>query len=164
MAEQHSPTADLTHLSFQAETLSRGLNKLQRDCGHKSTSADISHVADELFLLSAELSILDEAVKANKDQYTDTFGEDLAEIAGHLDGIFEDIADCCKQMQKADGPKVNAVGWLRKKRYVGKLQKHLEANKTTLVVMRTVLHHGKEYGMQKWVSGVITRRVHADSP
>jgi hypothetical protein len=52
-------------------------------------------------------------------------------------------------MQKADGPNGSAVGWLHKKRYVGKLQKHLKANKTTLIVMRTVLHHGKEYGMQK---------------
>jgi chromosome segregation ATPase len=148
-----SPSAeektDLTELASQADALSADLNKQRQHCGHESTSTEISNAAEELKLLACELRSLDTAVNANKDLYTEAFDQDLAEIQGHLGGIFEDIADCCKEMQKANGPNTSAVGWLAKKRYVKKLQKHLEANKTTLIVMRTVLHHGKEYGMHK---------------
>ncbi|KIW91825.1 uncharacterized protein Z519_07795 [Cladophialophora bantiana CBS 173.52] len=139
-------TAGLRSLAIQAEALSSSLNKLRLHCGHESTSLDIANATEELKLLMGELNSLDSAVKVNKELYTEAFGEDLGEIRAHLGGIFEDIADCCKEMQKADGPNTSAVGWLTKKRYVRKLQKHLEVNKTTLIVMRTVLHHGKEYG------------------
>ncbi|KAJ9606987.1 hypothetical protein H2200_008998 [Cladophialophora chaetospira] len=155
---------DLTGLAVQATALSANLNKLRQQCGHESTSADISNVAGELHSLSKELIDLYAAVGANKLLYTDAFNQDLAEIKAHLEGIFEDISDCCKEMQKANDLHASAVGWLTKKRYVKKLQKHLEANKTTLVVMRTVLHHGKEYGMQKQVLPSDTcRRCRADS-
>ena len=140
---------DLTSLAVQANTLSTNLDELRQQCGHDSTSTDISDAAEELQSLSKELADLDAAVEANKELYTDAFNQDLAEIKFHLEGIFEDISDCCREMQKADGLHASAVGWLTKKRYVKKLQKHLEANKTTLIVMRTVLHHGKEYGMPK---------------
>ncbi|OQU95441.1 hypothetical protein CLAIMM_01646 [Cladophialophora immunda] len=139
-------TTDLRNLAVRAQTLSSTLDNLRQHCGHESTSSDIATATEELKLLAAELHSLDSAVSANKELYTDAFGEDLGEIRAHLGGIFEDIADCCKEMQKADGPNTSAVGWLTKKRYVRKLQKHLEVNKTTLIVMRTVLHHGKEYG------------------
>ena len=140
---------DLESLAIQADALYINLNKLQQLCGHESVSTDISDAAVELKLLAAELSSLDAAVKPYAELYTDAFGQDLAEICAHLAGIFEDIDDCCREMQKANGLNTSAVGWLAKKRYVKKLQKHLEANKTTLIVMRTVLHHGKEYGMYK---------------
>jgi hypothetical protein len=140
---------DLMSLAYQAETLSRGLNKLRQECGHETTSTDISHVAEELMLLSAELNGLDKAVASNKEQYTTAFNEDLAEIYRHLGGIFDDISDCCREMQKVDGPRKSSMGWLHKKRYLKKLQDHLLANKTTLVIMRTVLHHGKDYGTYK---------------
>ncbi|EXJ58077.1 hypothetical protein A1O7_05501 [Cladophialophora yegresii CBS 114405] len=140
-------TTGLVKLAVQADSLSDDLNEQRQHCGHDSTSTEISNAADELKLLANELQSLDAAVKANKDLYTEAFGEDLAEVQNHLGGIFEDIADCCQEMQKANGLNTSAVGWLAKKRYVKKLQKHLEANKTTLIVMRTVLHHGKEYGM-----------------
>ncbi|KIW81081.1 hypothetical protein Z517_04104 [Fonsecaea pedrosoi CBS 271.37] len=139
-------TTDLRSLALRAQTLSSTLDTLRKHCGHESTSSDIATVIEELKLLASELHSLDSAVQANKELYTEAFGEDLGEIRAHLRGIFEDIADCCKEMQKADGPNTSAVGWLTKKRYVRKLQKHLEVNKTTLIVMRTVLHHGKEYG------------------
>ncbi len=142
-------TADLASLAVQADLLSINLDKLRHQCGHDSTSADISTASLELKLLSNEFIGLDTAVEANKELYTDAFSQDLAEIKVHLECIFEDIADCCNEMQKADGLHTSAVGWLTKKRYVKKLQKHLEANKTTLIVMRTVLHHGKAYGMHK---------------
>ncbi|OCT51037.1 hypothetical protein CLCR_08508 [Cladophialophora carrionii] len=138
---------NLIELAVQAGILSESLDKQREHCGHESTSTEISHAAEELKLLAAELRGLDAAVQVNKDLYTEAFGQDLAEIHNHLRGIFEDIADCCKEMQKANGLNTSVVGWLAKKRYVKKLQKHLEANKTTLIVMRTVLHHGKEYGM-----------------
>ncbi|OAP59976.1 hypothetical protein AYL99_04978 [Fonsecaea erecta] len=139
-------TTDLRSLALRAQELSVTLDQLRQQCGHESTSSDIANVIGELKLLAAELHSLDSAVTANKELYTKAFREDLGEIRAHLGGIFEDIADCCTEMQKVDGPKTSAVGWLTKKRYVRKLQRHLEANKTTLVVMRTVLHHGKEYG------------------
>ncbi|KAH0831590.1 hypothetical protein FOPE_02832 [Fonsecaea pedrosoi] len=139
-------TTDLRSLALRAQTLLSTLDTLRKHCGHESTSSDIATVIEELKLLASELHSLDSAVHANKELYTEAFGEDLGEIRAHLRGIFEDIADCCKEMQKADGPNTSAVGWLTKKRYVRKLQKHLEVNKTTLIVMRTVLHHGKEYG------------------
>ncbi|EXJ90533.1 hypothetical protein A1O1_03636 [Capronia coronata CBS 617.96] len=148
MEEAPDETADHHDLADHAETLCRGLRKLRHDCGHESTSIDIANVAGELMLLATELRTLDRAVNAHKEQYTQAFDEDLEEIRAHLTGIFEDIADCCREMQKADGPGKSTVGWLQKKRYVSKLQKHLEANKTALVVMRTVLHHGKVYGTQ----------------
>ena len=144
-----SKPTDLTSLAVQADTLSNHLNKLRQNCGHESTSTDISNAAEELRLLAIELINLATAIRANKELYTEAFGQDLAEIRTHLSGIFEDIDDCCHEMQKANGLNVSAVGWLTKKRYVKKLQKHLEANKTTLIVMRTVLHHGQEYGTYK---------------
>jgi hypothetical protein len=139
----------LARLAIQAHALSINLNKRQQQCGHESTSTDISDAARELEILAMELTSLDDAVRANRRLYTDAFDQDLAEIQQHLGGIFEDIADCCTEMQKADGLNTSAIGWLAKKRYVKKLQKHLEANKTTLIVMRVVLHHGKEYGRHK---------------
>jgi len=144
-------TTDLRSLALRAQTLSNTLDQLRQQCGHESTSSDIATAIEELKLLAAELHSLDSAVSANRELYTKAFGEDLEEIRAHLGGIFEDIEDCCKEMQKADGPNTSAVGWLTKKRYVRKLQKHLEVNKTTLIVMRTVLHHGKEYGTYKLV-------------
>ena len=65
--------------------------------------------------------------------------------------LFDEIEECCTAMQKSDAPTTNAVAWLFKKGRTHKLQKHLEALKTTLVVMKTVLHHGKEYGTEKYV-------------
>lgn len=150
MAERHaSNEVELKDLSHRAEILSHNLNKLCNDCGHESTSTDISRVADELILLATELRNLDRAVKNAQNQYTDTFNEDLGEICHQLGSIFEDTSDCCQEMHKTDKPGTSAIGWLRKKKYVEKLQKHLEANKTTLIVMRTVFHHGKKYGLQK---------------
>jgi hypothetical protein len=141
-----TPTPNLHELAVQAETLSKELNYLRFNCGHESTSTELFEVAKELVYLSSELESLNTAVHSNKSLYTDAFDQDLSEIRGHLSGIFEDIGDCCREMQKADALNASTVGWLTKKRYVRKLQKHLEANKTTLIVMRTVLFHGKEYG------------------
>lgn len=151
MADSLQQTS-LSASATEAVHLSAQLNSLQLTCGHESTSQDISKVAQELLLLSDELYVLDKDVGSNQDQYTTAFHQDLAEILLHLQGIFEDISDCCLAMRKADNPSLGAVTWLHKKRYVNKLQKHLAANKTTLVVMRTVLHHGKDYGKQKYPS------------
>lgn len=151
MADSSHQTS-LSASASEAVHLSAQLNSLQLTCGHESTSQDISKVAQELLLLSDELYVLDKDLGSNQDQYTTAFHQDLAEILLHLQGIFEDISDCCLAMRKADNPSLGAVTWLHKKRHVNKLQKHLAANKTTLVVMRTVLHHGKDYGKQKYYS------------
>ena len=146
-----SANTGLTSLAAKATNLAMELDKLQFTCGHESTAQDISNITEELMLLEKVLNGLNQAISSKQEQYTRAFDEDLAEICNHLGGIFDDISDCCTEMHKADGLNTKSVGWLRKKRYVSKLQKHLQANKTTLVVMRTVLHHGKEYGMQKSV-------------
>jgi len=139
---------DLAVLATLATNLSAELNGLQLECGHESTATDIQAVSKELILLADELFSLDQALSSNGARYTSAFYDDLAEIATHLHQIFDDVFDCAKAMRKTDGPDVNAVGWLHKKRYVHKLQKHLAANKTTLTVMRTVIRHGKDYGTQ----------------
>ncbi|KAK5324200.1 hypothetical protein LTR20_008114 [Exophiala xenobiotica] len=149
MAEKHTvDDVDLTCLACHAEALSTGLNALRSKCGHQATSSEIFEAAEELMLLSSELMGLDMAIKTNKDQYTEAFEEDLKEIYHHLQGIFEDIEDCCREMQKADRIGATSVGWLHRKPHVKRLRRHLEANKSTLIVMRTVLHHGTEYGSQ----------------
>lgn len=146
MEDQSTTKPDLADLATLATNLSAELNGLQLTCGHESTATDIQAVSKELILLADEISSLDQALNANGDQYTSAFYQDLAEIVTHLHGIFDDVFDCAKAMRKTDSPGVNAVGWLHKKRYVHKLQKHLAANKTTLTVMRTVIRHGKDYG------------------
>ncbi|KAK4940557.1 hypothetical protein LTR10_019316 [Elasticomyces elasticus] len=132
---------ELIDLSHRAEILAKNLKSLSGDCGHDKASVDISHAADELSLLSTVLSDLVQAVNAAKDQYTQTFNQDLGEICHQLESIFEDVEDCCREMHKT------AVGWLRKRKYVEKLHKHMEASIRTLIVMRTVLLHGKSYGL-----------------
>lgn len=152
MADPQATTQpDLTYLSKHAEVLASCLNKQQSECGHQSTSVEISQVAAELRLLADELNSLNEALHANQEQYTSVFREDLREIYNHLEGIFEDTEDCCREMQKADQVGTTTLGWLHRKPYVKKLRKHLEANKSTLVVMRTVLHHGTGYGLQRYI-------------
>ncbi|KAK6383804.1 hypothetical protein LTS17_003096 [Exophiala oligosperma] len=145
---QEASQADLVYLSKHAEVLAAGLNKQQSECGHQSTSVEISQVAAELRLLSEELNNLWKAIDVKQEQYTNVFREDLWEMHNNLEGIFEDVEDCCREMQKADQIEATALGWLHRRPYVKKLRKHLEANKTTLIVMRTVLHHGTEYGLQ----------------
>ena len=142
-------SSNLARLAIQAQALSDNLNKLHRQCGHDSTSTDIADAAAELQTLATALTNLDLAVKAHEERYTDAFAQDVAEVQDSLGGIFEDIEDCCVEMQKANSLNGSAVGWLTKRRYVKKLQKHLEANKTTVIIMHTVISDSKEYGAQK---------------
>lgn len=139
-------TSNTLALAGRAADLSSELSAVQDTCGH--TSADVESVAHEIAILAATLWRLHEAINEDPNRYTDSFNQDLAEITLELKMVFEEIAECCEELQKADPTSGNAVSWLFKKSKVHHLQKHLEALKTTLVVMRTVLHHGKEYGMQ----------------
>ena len=138
-------------LAGRAAELSTSLYGLGERCAHEETSSDISNIAGELTLLSTTLWRLHEAIAANSDAYTAAFNDDLSEITSELTLLFDEIDECCTAMQKSDTPATTAVGWFFKRGRVQKLQKHLEALKTTLVVMRTVLHHGKDYGIQKYV-------------
>ncbi len=142
-------TASTVSLAGRAAELSTDLSTVQDTCGHDSTSSDISAVASELVMLSTTLWRLHEAMLVDPTIYTESFNEDLAEIVKELKMVFEEISQCCAALQKADAGSTSAVLWLFKQNRVHHLQKHLTALKTTLVVMRTVLWHGKEYGVQR---------------
>lgn len=112
---------------------------------HESIVKDISAIAEELSLLSTTLWRLNEAITADPEQYTESFNKDLGEITGELKLIFEEISESTDILEKGkDGS--STVAWIFKKNRINRLLKHLEALKTTLIVMRTVLWHGKEYG------------------
>lgn len=136
-------------LAGRAAGLSSELCAVQQTCGH--TGDDVKCVASEVTMLAATLWSLHEAMTEGPNRYTESFNQDLAEITLELNIVFEEISECCGELQKADPTSGNAVSWLFRKSKVHHLQKHLQALKTTLVVMRTVLHHGKEYGTQKSV-------------
>lgn len=138
-------------LAGRAAELSTGLYALRESCGHDQTSKDITNIAGELALLSTTLWRLHEAMETESNAYTSAFDDDLKEITSELALLFDEIEECCTEMQKSDAPNTTAVGWFFKKGRVSRLEKHLEALKTTLVVMRTVLHHGKHYGVMKYV-------------
>ena len=144
----HPLSASVKDLAARAAELSTKLYAIQEDIDHTTTSDDISFVAAELALLSTTLWKLNEAISANPQQYTDAFNEDLAEITVELDLIFEETSECSLALQKSDGGK-NAVAWLFRKGRVARLLKHLEALKTTLVVMRTVLQRNEGSGTQE---------------
>jgi len=136
------------HLAGQAATLSSDLYTIQETCQHESTAKEISTIADELARLSTTLWHLNDAINADPAQYTEAFNEDLREITTELTSVFEEISECSAGLQTAD-TNVSAVAWFFKKGRVARLLKHLEALKGTLVVMRTVLWHGKDYGTHK---------------
>ena len=136
---------DTVRLAGQAAALSSELYTLQEKCKHDTTASEISTIADELARLSTALWHLNDAINADPALYTRAFNEDLGEITTELASVFEEISECCAGLQLADSS-ASAVSWFFKKGRVARLLKHLEALKGTLVVMRTVLFHGKEYG------------------
>lgn len=135
-------------LAGQAATLSGELYALQERCKHESTAGEMSSVADELARLSTTLWTLNDAITTSPDQYTDAFNEDLAEITTELASVIEEISDCCNDLQSADST-TSSVPWFFKQGRVSRLVKHLDALKGTLMIMRTVLFHGKDYGTHK---------------
>ena len=140
---------DITsELAAQADSLSTGLKSLAESCGHESITKDISSIASEIQILGTNLGLLHEAMSANGTAYTVAFRQDLDEITNELQMIFEEVEECSVQLQKADPSSYNAVGWFFRKGRALRFQKHLEALKTTVVVMSTVLNHGKDYSSQ----------------
>ena len=146
---EKSLTAAAVSLGSRAADISTALYSIQDDCGDESNS-DIVSVATELTLLSTTLWRLHEAMIAEPASYTESFNQDLAEIANELKMVFDEIDECYTELRRMDKRSHNSVVWLFKKRRAHHLQKHLEALKTTLTVMRTVLWHGKDYGTQKY--------------
>lgn len=135
---------DTVRLAGQAASLSSELYNLQDKCQQDTTAGEISSIADELARLSTTLWKLNDAINSDPAQYTDAFNEDLKEITTELTCILEEISECCASLMA--GSNVSAVSWFFRKGRVAKLLKHLEALKGTLMVMRTVLWHGKDYG------------------
>lgn len=141
---------DTVRLAGQAASLSTELYTLQEKCQHDITASEISSIADELAKLSTTLWKLNDAINADPAQYTDAFNEDLKEITTELKFVFEEISECCASLMA--GSNASAVSWFFRKGRVAKLLKHLEALKGTLMVMRTVLWHGKDYGTHTYAS------------
>jgi len=152
---------DIVCLAGQAASLSSELYTVQEKCQHEATAKEISAIADELARLSTTLWHLNDAINADPSQYTEAFNEDLKEITTELASVFGEISECCAGLQTADS-NVSTVAWFFKKGRVGRLLKHLEALKGTLVVMRTVLWHGKDYGTHKLVQIQPSGLLHAD--
>jgi len=145
LAMSSNQASDTVRLAGQAAALSSELYALQEECQHENTVLEISTIADELARLSTTLWHLNDAITADPTQYTDAFNEDLEEITTELTSLFEEISECCAGLQIADS-NASLVSWFFTKGRVTRLLKHLEALKGTLVVMRTVLWHGKDYG------------------
>lgn len=144
-----SQKIDPVRLADQAASLSSELYALQEKCQHETTAGEISTIADELARLSTTLWHLSDAINADPSQYTEAFNEDLDEITTELNAVFDEISECCAGLQMADS-NVSTVSWFFKKGRVARLLKHLDALKGTLVVMRTVLWHGKDYGTHRY--------------
>ncbi|RMZ77594.1 hypothetical protein DV737_g4244, partial [Chaetothyriales sp. CBS 132003] len=143
---EHPSKMDLAPLAQRAAELSRSLATLGQQCEHTDTHAGIVDIANQTLRLSSTLWRLREAVDVNNDKYTEVFSQDLAEISSELQLVCDEIAECCAEMQKMDAPA--PVPCFFDNGRVPRLQKHLVALKTTLVVMRTVLHHSHDYGFQ----------------
>jgi hypothetical protein len=140
---------DITsELATQAHNLSLELKSLAENCGHESITKDISGIATEIQILGTNLCLLHEAMSVKGTAYTVAFRQDLAEITNELQMIFEEVEECSTKLQKADPSTYNIVSWFFRKGRAMRFQKHLEALKTTVVVMSTVLNHGKDYATQ----------------
>lgn len=136
---------DTTRLARQAAALSEQLHGVREGFRHEATGEEISSIAEELIRLSTTLWHLDDAINADPTQYTEAFNEDLEEITRELSCVFDEISECCASLQAADS-NVTTVSWFFKKGRVSRLLKHLDALKGTLLLMRLVLWHGKDYG------------------
>lgn len=137
----------LVTLAGQAADLSNNLYAVG-ETTHQ-TGTDIENMANEIAILSAVLWRLHEEMARDLDRFTEAFMQDLGEIAQELTAIFEEVAEVARQLQKVDSQQQGAIKSFFRKSKVAYLQRHLEALKTTLVVMRTILQHGKEYGTQR---------------
>lgn len=137
----------LVGLAGRAAELSNNLFLAGETANH--TGTDIESMANEISILSAVLWRLHEEIIKDLYRFTESFMEDLDEINRELAAIFEEIADVVAEMRKVDSHQQGTFKGLFKKSKLAHLQRHLEALKTTLVVMRTILQHGKEYGTQR---------------
>lgn len=137
------PTATVVDLATQASDLSSKLHAIDESV--KRSAADVESIANEIAILSAVLWRLHETMTFDPRRYTESFQQDLEEITSELKLVFEEIFDVVTELEKEDGLHDGVVKRLLKKGKVRYLQKHLEALKTTLAVMKTVLQHGCEY-------------------
>lgn len=132
-------------LAHDASSLSADLTTLLTACHHNETNTELLAISKELAQLSGTLEDLDNAVDADPAQYTHAFQEDLKEITDELIAVFAELQDCCTKLG-AMTVDVSGVAWFFKKGRVARLIQHLKALRGTLLVMRTVLWHGKNYG------------------
>ncbi|KPI43663.1 uncharacterized protein AB675_6781 [Cyphellophora attinorum] len=142
--------------SSRAVKLALDIRVASRKCNHAAISTDLGSIATELHLLSITLHDLQEAIEAARQEtsyYTDAFRQDLAEILTELNHVLDEVQDCCQELEASDSSSLKPVAWFFKKGRAANLQKHMEALKTTVIVMRTVLQHAKDYDSKESSSG-----------
>lgn len=141
----HDQIAYLTH---DASSLSIDLTALSRACHHQEMRAEIRAIAEELEQLSQTLEELNDAIDTDPNRYTDAFNEDLGETTNELITVFVELQECCTKL-RTTAFNASGVAWFFKKGRVARFLRHLEALRSTLLVMRTVLWHGKNYGTHR---------------
>ena len=144
MSAQEIPdlVAGIRRLADRTNESCSQLREKTKECNHDMATEDFIKIADELALLSVTLRRLEETMSPKPELYTDTFRSDLSEIVRELDYVLDEINECCDAIHKADS--LTTVPWMFKKSRVHKLHKHIEALKTTLIVMRHVLWEGTD--------------------
>lgn len=137
--------SNLALLARDAISLSFKLKILSEHCQHENMNTETRAVADELAQLSHTIKELEDTIDEDPTRYTEAFNEDLKEIMTELTTVFLELQECCAKLDAVNNY-VSGVAWFFRKGRVARLVRHLEALRGTLLVMRTVLWHGKEYG------------------
>ena len=136
----------MTELAVQAADLS---SELYGACEIvNQTGTEVDSMAGELAVLSAVVWRLHGDITTDIHRYTEAFMQDLEEIMQELKVVFSEVAEVRQQLPKIDNASRGTIKSFFRKSKLSHLRRHLDALKSTLMVMRTVLEHGKEYGKQ----------------
>lgn len=149
MIRLHMPANQkIAYLAYDSHHVSQNLEVLAVKFSHEGISTEVCAIAKELAQLSATLDELEEAISTDLNLYTAAFNEDLDEIATELVAVLVELRECCTKLRELT-INTSVVAWFFRKGHVAHFMRHLKALRGTLLVMRTVLWHGKEYGRQQ---------------
>jgi hypothetical protein len=138
--------ASVVRSAASAACLSTEINGLAAGCPRDSDTDALAAVSGQLTMLSAALTRLHGGMSTGDAAYTAAFHQDLAEIIEVLNLVLGEVRECADELQKLNPPSINAAKWFFTKGRANRLHKHLTSLNTTIVVMRTVLDHAKDYG------------------